>query len=545
MTIRGRDTLPWSLAVGLVLAAGTAMTVRPDPAPRPGGTGAVPVVEAADAFVQEGGRITVRSTGGGPLLVSTEADGPLRPCGSDRLTLQVSGDARRTERLVSIPTSLAWRHPEPGQPSAFVLRVAEQDDAGRAGPVRLFTGVLEDHGDLPVVSLVVDEAALFAADSGIYVVGDAIMHPTEEMMRLQSQDARWWKYPGNFHFRGKEWQRPALMQVIGADGAEIVQCEVGLRINGQMTRGFAQHALRLVFDTPMGTPLFPGGEGEGARAMVLRSGGNDQGRAMMRDAVAHALCAGAGFEVGLATTCVVYVNGAYWGLHHLRQRVDEKELARRHDLSPKSVGMVELRMKRSYGEPEHVIPFRHMLSLVKEWDGTDAVRGARIDSALDMETFLRYMAATMIIGNKDWPSDNVKFWRSTERADGRWYPLLGDSDLGLGASMPASADLFAQVKGLGSPLPDMFSAVMRAPRHQARFEAIVREFVAGRFSPEQATAVVDRFARRMAPEMGRQCARWRKPMSRSVWEAEVAALRAYVNDRAAYVVQDLEERSAR
>jgi hypothetical protein len=322
----------------------------------------------------------------------------------------------------------------------------------------------------------------------------------------------------------------------------VMQSDVGLRINGQMTRGFPQHALRLVFDEPVPVPLFPRGEGAGSRAMVLRSAGNDQVKAMMRDAVAHELFASVGIEVSLATTCAVYINGAYWGLHELRQRIDEKELAHRHGLAAKGVGIIELRMASVTGDPEHRQAFKAMVTMVRGWDGRDTTLAALIDSALAVEPFLRYMAATMLIGNTDWPGDNVKFWRSLDQEAGRWYPILGDSDLGLGANAPPGAGLHDQLRGGSGPIPDLFQALMRHATYKARFEAIVGELVRGPFAAEHAVAVVDRFAERMAPEMDRHCARWRKPVGRSAWEAEVEVVRNYVRHRAKEVMQQQEHR---
>jgi len=463
--------------------------------------------------------------------------------GKEEAVLPVQPDRRTTDHLVSIPTALQWRHPLPGQPSAMVFRAAQRDASGRAGAPALYTRLFVDHGDLPVISLWLPEEALFDADKGIYVVGNAVLDPVPEMMKQYVLDGRWWKYPGNFHYKGKEWERAGIMQFIGPDGEERFQAPVGVRINGEMTRGFPQHALRLLFNDPVPVPLFADGEGTGARALVLRAAGNDQPKAMMRDALMQELCVGMPFEVSRATTCVVYINGAYWGLHHLRQRVDAKEIARRYGVAPKEVTIMEIVMTQQVGDAVEAERFKDRVAMAKAWDGRDPAFLDSLDAFLDVDGFLRYMGAMMVLGARDWPANNAKYWRYTgprgpgKPRDGRWYFIMTDADLGFGANAPASADVMAQIDKLRTPISDLLKALLRSPEMAARMDGIMRELVTGPLSEARCLEGIGRLEALMGPEMARHTARWRKPANEAAWRAEVQVLRDYASSRSGVVLE--------
>ncbi|MBK6831574.1 MAG: CotH kinase family protein [Flavobacteriales bacterium] len=82
-----------------------------------------------------------------------------------------------------------------------------------------------------------------------------------------------------------------------------------------------------------------------------------------------------------------------------------------------------------------------------------------LEARVDVDGFLAYMAGQMILGNMDWPKQNLKYWRYTgtprdqQPLDGKWHFIMGDSDLGFGANAPASSDMFAQVRDTNALSP--------------------------------------------------------------------------------------------
>ncbi|MBP8877354.1 MAG: CotH kinase family protein [Flavobacteriales bacterium] len=490
-----------------------------------------------------GGQLVLHSDAGGVDL-ALGADGRWIAYGPE-VKLNIEPDRRSIAHLLSTPISLNWRHPLFGLPEAWVARYAERDTQGRSGPVKLHTKVFADHGDLPVLSLVIPTGSLLDPDTGLMVVGNAIFHAPEKVLETDRTDPRWWKYPGNFHMRGKAWEREGIVQLLDGSGEEVFQSTVDVRINGQMTRAFPQHALRLEFPERVAEDLFGEEAKNGYQSLVLRSAGNDQIKAMLRDAYQHDLCKGLPFDVSGHRTCVVYINGAYWGVHHIRHRMDDHELARRYGVKKKHITILEDEARYYRGDPALISEFEHLAYRSREWNGKDPQWLDTLNARIDVDGFLYYMATQMIVANMDWPGQNVKFWRYTgnpkagSHLDGRWYFIMGDSDLGYGAAADAKTDLFLRVKAQEVPITWIFRALLRNGSVRAHFITIARELANGPFSAVRSLERLDRFVAHMAPEMERHTQRWRRPSNVATWQREVEVMRIFATERQQEVLDQL------
>lgn len=524
----------------LLLAAWTGHAPEPVAVSQvPAPTGIFP-----DQAYRRPGEVVVLGSGYGKgAYIAQGADGAFASYATGE-SITLAADQGAAARLLATPISLNWRHPFIGQPVAQVLRIAGTDGNGRTQE-RLHTILFQHHGALPVVSLQLPTGALLDPDTGIMVVGNAIFQAPPKVLIAEARDPKWWKYPGNFHMRGKEWERRGRIQYIDPDGTTTFECPVGVRINGQMTRGFPQHAFRLNFDEPLLTDLFEENPGDGYKALVLRAGGNDQIKAMLRDVFQHTLCAGLPFETSGYRACVVYLNGAYWGVHELRPRMDEREIARRYGIKKKNITILEDEARYYYGDLAEVNRFRAMADRTRQWDGRSGGWADTLEARMDVEGFITYMASQMIFGNMDWPNQNVRFWRYTGKPrgerplDGRWYFIMGDSDLGYGAQGSPQADMFLRVKAMDVPITRLFWGLMRTPKYKARFISIAQDLVEGPLSTTRALQCLDRIESHMAPEMDRHTARWRKPADRDAWQAHVEVMRTFARERSAAVSDQL------
>lgn len=530
---------------GALIMALLAMVLPKPPADlRPGAATDGPLFKRSD------GRVVITSRTGAPLLVSGTGDGSAPFRTGDRVNLPIQMDHGAAAHRMAIPTSLRWRHPLSGLPAAHVVVAAEVGEDGGPRPPRVWTTLEVDHGALPVLSIVAPDGAFFDPDSGLLVVGHAMLQASPDQERSYTRDPKFWKYPGNFHGRGRDWERRALMQFLGPDGTERWQTAVGLRINGQMTRGFPQHALRVLFDAPLQDTLWGSGS-DGATSLVVRAAGNDQVKAMMRDVFQHRLCEPLPFEVSQGVPCVVYLNGAYWGVHHLRQRLDDEELARRWNVRAKDITIVEDLGVLYRGDEAAPGQLMELVEAVAQWNGKDTAMVRRVEQQVDLEEFLTYMAAQLVLGNMDWPRQNVKFWRYEGPAqkgtdlDGRWHMAMGDSDLGFGSVAPASADMFQKVRPQDAPASRLFLGLMRSPVLLQRFKAVVTDLVDGPLSPERCLQELGAMHRLLAPEMGRHTARWRKPTDVAGWNGEVEVMRTFARERRDAVLAQLERFNGR
>lgn len=476
----------------------------------------------------------------GPVLIAMAALGCLAwavRVAPDNRSMPPPFHFGQPQRLVLVQTAARWLHPIGDQP---VLGYQRGDNNTW---VRSLSTDL--HGALPVVSLVVEPDDLFGDDHGIYTIGNAFLHDRDQVALKYLREPRWWKYPGNYLFRGKEWERSANIEIFDSTGALMCNRTIGLRINGNTTRGFPQKALRVSFRSSGDLKLF---EGPPRRydEVVLRASGNDQDRTMFRDAVQHRLCEGMAFDVGRAVQSVVYINGAYWGIHNIRERVEDDELAIRHGLKKKKVVILADRAL-PYRNDDDGVAAKRFKGWLKRMERMDAsVFTDSVQAVIDVESFLQYMSAQIVFGNTDWPDQNVKYWcwtgeRDTTNAktDGRWRFIMGDSDLSFGYDeLPADKypNMFDHLRRKQGPVARLFRLCMAAPELKQRFDAILRNQLAGPLSSDRMEAAVLGMSSRIDAEMHRHVRRWRRPADHGAWQAHVDAMANFARTRPAQVL---------
>lgn len=537
---------PFRSLLGLLLATVVAVLLT---ALLPGGrklswsdpTLPVPRLEFdADGALRHG------STDGAEFRYTT--DGSLPTVHDPELPQAAHLEAGQAHRLLHTPTSVQWRHPWGDLPKGLSVRVAAfQGDA--IGPVATLSRPPMVHGDLPVVMITLPEGALMDPDTGIYVVGNAVLRDDPALRASYQRANRWWRYPGNFHGRGKAWERAAHLEFFppGAPHASWA-ADVRLRVNGNNTRGFAQRALRVTFPEPLraGDP-FSDGPGEGRTAMILRASGNDQDRAFLRDGLQHRLCAALPFGTSAMRPCVVYINGAYWGVHDIRERLDDREIARRHGIPRKQVTILADGLELYDGDPREVRRFADLLTAIERWDPHGKAFVDSLERHLDVEGFLCYMSAQIILGNLDWPAQNVRWWRSTGPADtatgprdGRWRMLMGDSDIGMGLNTGPELDQFQRLASSPAPVARLWRACLRSPELRERWARGLEQLLDGPLCAERMKAEAQRMRDAIAAEMPRQVGRWRRPLTIEAWNAHVDHLVHFAEQRPAVVRAQLE-----
>lgn len=133
---------------------------------------------------------------------------------------------------------------------------------------------------------------------------------------------------------GREWERPASVELLHADDKKGFQINCGIRIRGGFSRRpeNAKHAFRLFFreeygDSKLKYPLFGKNGAKSYDNLDLRcssnyawSMGGDARAALLRDQINRDLQASLGHPHMRGYFCHLYVNGHYWGLYNTCER---------------------------------------------------------------------------------------------------------------------------------------------------------------------------------------------------------------------------------
>lgn len=377
---------------------------------------------------------------------------------------------------------------------------------------------------LPVISISTAPANLWDENIGIYAFGN--------------------NYDPNFPFFGanfwEDWERPVHIELYEPDGNQGFSVDAGIKIFGGWSRGNPQKSLSVFFRGEYGTskldyPLFPGYDINTFHSFVLRNSGNDWNNTMLRDALVQQRA----FELNNLDgqnyrPAILFLNGEYWGLHNIREKLNEDYLSTHFGVDPDNVDMLELDASIIEGSNQHYLALQGFMT------GNSPANPQNYDyiqTQMDIDNFITYQAMQIYIDNTDWPGNNIKFWRP-QTSTGIWRWLLFDTDFGLGlfnGSNAANNTLaFATAdNGPGWPNPPWSTFMLRRllQNAQFKFQFINRfgDIMNTAFRPANTLLTINAMQSTLFPEMQRHFDHWGG--NYTGWSGRVNAIKMFVNQR--------------
>ncbi len=346
-----------------------------------------------------------------------------------------------------------WKKPQGEVFKATVVRAKVIHDRDNTGSISItgtyFVGEeILSHYSLPVVSLTTNAGYFFDYQDGIYVKGAIYDKNYDPAIKNLAN------YDANYYQKGKQWERPVHIEIFEPGDLLGLSQNGAIRLHGHATRVLPEKSLR-IYATSEYDPkdifeyeLFPGLtnriDGQSIQQFdnfILRNSGNDWDHAFLRDALMQSLVSHTSLDTQAYRPVIVFLNGEYWGIHDLRQRLDEYYLASTYQVDPGQVVILESDQQIFHGNPGDEDHYTAMLEFIKENHLEDDENYETIQTFIDVENFTDYLISEIFYANTDWPHNNVRYWRlktdgyepgSPPGHDGRWRWMLFDLDLGFG-----------------------------------------------------------------------------------------------------------------
>ena len=389
-----------------------------------------------------------------------------------------------------------------------VLRAVALRAGAPVSKVITATYLVGEPSTLPVLSLATDPAYLWSAGMGIHT------HSAE---------------------RGREWERPVTVQWLSSDGELGFSVGAGLRIHGGWSRTEStKQSFRLYFRGQYGPrelayPLFGTAPGQTYDRLVLRGGYNDgwpcnnvpwcQGEVVyVRDQLVRDLHGAMGQVAARGRWVALYLNGVYWGLYNLTERINEAFLARNFDAS----------VWYAYSPSGELVPgSAYRWNLFADWlTGTDLSTASQYEQAvqqLDIENFTTYFLLNIWAQNQDWPKRNWIVAQPRQGPDRRWRFLVWDAE----ATFMNTEKTFERVVTDGTQLGQMFTSLLQNAQYRTYFAAQVERHLAGALATESVRRRLTALSAELRPAIAAEAARWYpepEPAAVEQWEAALQRL---------------------
>lgn len=333
--------------------------------------------------------------------------------------------------------------------------------------------------DMATISLITDPYNLFDNENGIYVTGiiwdwnkDKLSAPTSENWMFFA--------PANYSRRGLGWQRETSMQYFDTSGRLVYSQQVGLRTHGEWSRAHNQKSFNLI--------ALPGADGnqyvcEGLfgqkeTSLMLRTGGfRDFYATKLRDVLNQDLVADRNLGIQTFEPCQVFLNGEYWGLYNLQERIDASYFVSHYDVAADNI-VVYKNYTIIVGEQEEEQLYLDVVDFAVENDLSQQEYYEQIQQMIDIQNYIDYYCFQIYVANCDSVGNNYGRWRVRETnhdtyGDGKWRWFLFDTDDSVGmveGRTDADTDSFIegnwQKNALGD---DLFTALLQNEEFKEQF----------------------------------------------------------------------------
>ncbi|MGB0424845.1 MAG: CotH kinase family protein, partial [Flavobacteriales bacterium] len=210
--------------------------------------------------------------------------------------------------------------------------------------------------------------------------------------------------------------------------------EIGLRTHGGNSRRHPQKGMRLYARSEYGNkkfrhPFFKNQETQEFKRLVLKpmsASWNDSG---MQDLIANQMALNPELNfIGLQNEpVVVYLNGVYWGVYLLQERLDEYFIEEHFDLEDDEFDLIG----NWYGAVNtgSNTEWLQLYDFISTHELSEPDHFEYVSSLIDIDNFIDYQIFQSFIANQDWPANNMMCWKK-HGAGNKWQWIFKDGDGG-------------------------------------------------------------------------------------------------------------------
>ena len=211
-------------------------------------------------------------------------------------------------------------------------------------PIYTKSYIIGANHEIDVMLLTTDPDNFFDQDTGIYVFGPDGTYDTNQPY-----------FGANFW---EDWERPIHFYFHENETDDFSEFNAGIKIFGGWSRGQNGQRSMSIFargeygDSKFDYPFFNQLGYDNFQALVLRNSGQDWMRSSMKDIMLTSLMRGSGLDFQEHNPVATYINGEYWGMYNLREKINEHMLASKHNVDAGDITLLTNNVEEIEGSNE-------------------------------------------------------------------------------------------------------------------------------------------------------------------------------------------------
>jgi len=286
--------------------------------------------------------------------------------------------------------------------------------------------------------------------------------------------------------------------------------------------------------------------------VILKALANDNypfstGGAHIRDPYVHTLAQRGDLHLDVRTyePCVLYVNGQYWGIYDLREKVDDADYIEYYFNTPEK----EIQMLKTwggtwseYGGNQAQNDWNALRNFITSNDMSIPNNYYYVDSVFNIKSLVDYFVLNSYVVCSDWLNWNTQWWRglNTNAKKKKWRYCLWDEDATFGHYInytnipnqnPDADPCFPQFLnnpgGQGHTL--ILNALLNNPNFKQYYVTRFADLSNTVFTCNYMQFLLDSLVNEFQSEMPRHISRWGGSMT--TWQNNIQALKDYIDTR--------------
>lgn len=298
------------------------------------------------------------------------------------------------------------------------------------------------------------------------------------------------------------------------------------------------------------------------RRLMVKAAANDNypfesGGAHIRDSYIQHLSQVAGLDLDerSSTNVLLFVNGQYWGVYDLRERVDDNNYTDYYygqDYTYRDSDIYLQFLKTwgattaHFGNQPAVDAWNSLRQYIQNNDMGNPQHFEYVQSQLNIDSLIDYFVINSWVVSRDWLNYNTGWWRGLNPSGSaqQWRYILWDMEAALGhfnnyTNLPNPTHTAPPCQAEALPVGNGHTAILRKliqqnPEVRRRYVTRYADLLNTHFSADNAIALLDSMVGAIAPEMPRHIARWGGNMT--TWQNNVGAVRNFVSNRYTYLM---------
>lgn len=383
-----------------------------------------------------------------------------------------------------------------------------------------------------------------------YFIGEPRNLPA---ISLVTQPPFLWGQSGIYRNSFKDREIPVSLEYFSLNSGRAFFLDAGARIGGENIYRFAEKPLNIYTRSDYGYSnlsykIFDDLPYQEFKRLYLRNSGDDWPSTMLKDGMLVNILKGQiSNSMQAFKPSVLYLNGQYWGIYNLREKIDDQYFLLHYNVDPSDLDHLEDDYSVISGDSSD---FVNLLSIVQGINLSDSMNYAYVASKVDIHNLMDFVIVQDYLANSSW-GHNREIWQD-KKNEKLWRWILVDMDRGFNSSRISTN----QIDDIYNNF-ELFRALCSNESFKNEFVQRYSEHINHTFEYNRVTGTIDSLKSLIENEMPRHIQKWGTYIdsltidiwgqtpgitSLTSWNTEIQNLKNFSAQRSQYAIQHLNNR---